>query len=198
MEKSVYLVWHLGNVIYVGSTMNLLERRAGHITQSLNTSKMSGITDYMRKVLTSGGKIKKFEFSYQEIYRGEDYIEVEEKTILEMKEKYPNLLNRSTLAIGNNSTMYKRIPPKVTREQIEKSIHTRRTTDCMKTEKNRAAARLRVRKLMKPMILDGVSYESATSVAKVLGCSVQTVLRTANGSNTKFYPRIRFKERDIQ
>jgi len=194
MEKSVYLVWHLGNVIYVGSTMNLLERRASHVTQACNTTKVAGMTCYMREVLSSGGKKRKFEFAYQEIYRGENYIEVEEKTIIEMKEKYPNLLNRSTLSIGNNSTSYKRIPPKVTREQIEKSIHARRTTDCMKTEKNISRIREMGKKNRKAVLVDGVEFESATAAAFFLVTSTQTVIRTANGTNTKFIGRIKFKE----
>lgn len=198
MEKSVYLVWHLGSVIYVGSTQNMLERRANHITQANNTRKVSSLCDYMRSVFASGGRIKKFEFAFQEIYRGEEWEKVEEKSISEMREKYPTLLNRSSLAIGNNSTQYKRIPPKVTREQIEKSIHTRRTTDCMKTEKVIANARLLSRKIMRQVILDGIEYESATLVAKILNTSIQTVLRTANGSNTSFHGRIKFKEKKYE
>jgi len=193
MEKSVYLVWHLGSVIYVGSAMNMLERRASHISNAWNNTKVAGLCDYMRKVFADGGRIRKFEFAFQQIYRGEDWTAVEEKTIQEMKDKYPNLLNRSTLSIGNNSTQFKRIPPKVTREQIEKSIHTRRTTDCMKTEKVRQSAANARRKRMHAVICDGIEYESACELARVLNTSVQTVLRTANGSNTKFYPRIKFK-----
>jgi hypothetical protein len=198
MEKSVYLVWHLGSVIYVGSTMNLLERRAGHITQAYGTAKVAGLVDYMREVFRSGGRIKKFEFAFQELYRGEDWEAVEERTIKEMEEKFPGkLVNRSTIAIGNNSTHYKRIPPKVTREQIEKSIHTRRTTDCMKTDKVRESARNAFTKRMIKVIVDGVEYESAKAAAAFLNTSHQTVLRTANGTNTAFFGRISFKEKNL-
>jgi len=196
MEKSVYLVWHLGNVVYVGSTMNLLERRAGHISQAYGTSKVAGLVDYMREVFNSGGRNKKFEFAFQELYRGTEWESIEEKTMTEMKEKFPDfLLNRSTMANGNNSTYYKRIPPKVTREQIEKSINTRRTTDCMKTAKVMESIRNAGRKRMCPVLVDGVEFESAKAAATFLNTSNQTVMRTANGTNTAFSGRIQFKKK---
>lgn len=99
MSKYVYLVFHLGELVYVGSTFDVETRIKQHWADALHGTKRAGLCDFMRT------HSSKSEYSHKAIYLGEDWARIEEETIAKYKKRYPNLLNRSSTAVGNSSPL---------------------------------------------------------------------------------------------
>ena len=178
--KTVYLIKHKGQPVYVGSTKNMERRRQAHI--SYRPLRLSGsFAAYYSK------NMNKAEYMFETLYAGPDWIEKEEHFIKEYRSKYSTIINASSLAIGNDADCYRSCTP-FTREAILKSVATRKQMAGKGTLKKPASVYQKLREdfgTRVKCVETGEVFFSYTEAAKKFNTSHQTIMRAVNGQRTR-------------
>jgi hypothetical protein len=105
-----------------------------------------------------------------------------ERFIKEYKEKYTSMINRSTLASGNNSSVNRHLSGRkngFTREEINRSVATRKKPGVMNwTNERIRKARTKPRYNSSPIknVETGKVYISASEAARDCNSSPQTIM----------------------
>jgi predicted GIY-YIG superfamily endonuclease len=189
--KMVYLVLHKNIPIYIGSTKKSMSERMNCHRQDYYRGKKAALTEYLHENPEGDVRVKI-------LYKGEDWAKEEERFIKEYKEKYTSMINRSTLASGNNSSVNRHLSGRkngFTREEINRSVATRKKPGVMNWSKERRdRIRLSPRYNSLPIknVETGKVYISASEAARDCNSSQQTVLRHCNGIKTRLKVKLVF------
>lgn len=181
MIKYVYLVFHLGDVVYVGSSKDVEQRIRTHWGHSKLQGKRSSLCDYIRT------HPKRNEYSWTIIYCGKDWRRVEESTIRKYK-SLPSFLNKSPSAVGNTSTENRtrywvgKRPDAAIKASIEartgKSLSEEHKAKLKKANAGRNGQKILC-------VSTGQVFDSAVIAARAFNTSQQTIMRSTRGIKTR-------------